>query len=148
MSVELGKRHRREGSLWRCHADKPLYFSLVMYDKVSRWESVTNFIRQKILLSCLNPETITFSILVWNKVTKHIGSIVCLVWSQQTATPEFVTPCRILEGCTWPICRSAAAWTNIALKYWVNITIVVFRSPRRLNTEIYFCWLVLLWKAT
>lgn len=71
-------------------------------------------------------------------VTKHIGSIVCLVWSQQTATPEFVTPFWILEGCTWPICRSAAAWTNIALKYWVNITIVVFRSPRRLNTEIYF----------
>lgn len=69
MSVELGKRHRIEGLLWRCHADKPLYFSLVMYDKLSRWESVANFIRQIIFLSCLNPETITISILVWNKVT-------------------------------------------------------------------------------
>lgn len=56
MSVELGNRHRREGSLWRSYADKPLYFSLVMYDKVSCWQGVTNFIRQIIFLSCLNPE--------------------------------------------------------------------------------------------
>lgn len=71
MSVELEKRHRREGSLWRCHADKPLYFSVIMYDKVSRWQGVTNFIRQIIFCLVLTQKAITFSILVWNKVTNR-----------------------------------------------------------------------------